>query len=257
MSPYGAAHNSAFGSYAAAMDGQSAESFSAAQAMRKFYDEGFEVQEGAPGMDVGWNLLLCEYARFARWDLVLADNRTISQPYATALRHYARGMAWAAMANRSQFESERGNLLQVLPRVNADEKDLALVVNASITARGALLDGDVGLAIELMRTATEQQLAWTYYEPPNFHYPMRQCLGALLLHDGQAAEAETTYRADLTQYLRNPWSLLGLSQAMEAQPHKYTIQEIGTAQHAFEKAWARSDTKIASSCPLFFGVHHP
>ena len=47
---------------------------------------------------------------------------------------------------------------------------------------------------------------------PNWHYPVRQCWGAVLLKAGRAAAAEAVFRADLQQYMRNGWSLLGLVQ---------------------------------------------
>jgi len=128
---------------------------------------------------------------------------------------------------------------------------MSLAANASVAARAAVMNGDVDTAITLMAEAAKWQLSWAYTEPPNWHYPLRQCLGALLLKAGRPAEAEAIYHSDLRQYLVNPWSLLGVAQAMKAQPHVYTPEDIVHAEAAFKKAWARADVPLSSSCPLF------
>ena len=71
-------------------------------------------------------------------------------------------------------------------------------------------------------------------EPPTWHYPVRQHLGAVLLAAGRPADAERVYRADLEQWPENGWSLLGLKQALEAQGK---TPDAAAAQQRFEKAW--------------------
>ena len=72
------------------------------------------------------------------------------------------------------------------------------------------------------------------------------------MHDGQAAAADAVYRADLQQYLRNPWSLLGLAQAMERQGDRYNKEEVRGMLGRFRQAWERADVGLRSSCPMFF-----
>ena len=157
----------------------------------------------------------------------MADNQTIDEykwPYARVLRSYSRALAWAGLGEVDKFVEEEEHLSELMIRVNASQhggwnpeqcNQLARVADALIRARHAVMDGDCAAAVDLMTEATNQQLQWRYTEPPAWHYPIRQCLGAVLLNCKRPAEAETVCRADLTQYLRNGWSLLGLSQAMK------------------------------------------
>ncbi len=56
-----------------------------------------------------------------------------------------------------------------------------------------------------------------YDEPPGWHAPVRQTLGAVLLAAKLPAEAEAVYREELQRNPRNGWSLYGLAQALRAQ----------------------------------------
>ena len=265
MKPYGSAHNSAFHSYAAAMDGQSEMAYQAATDMRATYKADVNHTESSPSIEIGWNLMLAQYTRFGSWKQILSDNETTDTdrwPYSGVLSGYSRALAWAALGDRTNFDKQAAEMEGMIRHVNAKQysgwdphqcAELASVANASISARKALLDGDCETAVRRMTLASEQQLEWEYTEPPEWHYPVRQCLGAVLLHCGRPAEAESVYRADLRQYLRNPWSLLGLSQAMQKQPVKYSKSETELVQQEFDKAWRRAETKIETSCPQFFG----
>lgn len=167
------------------------------------------------------------------------------------LRHYAQGLAYAATGNGDAFRQEWHALQQRAPLVKAQFAGLVAVANATLAARDAVVRKDFRSAARLMEGASMAQLSWEYFEPPNWHYPLRQCWGELLLQGGAAAAAEAVFRADLTQYLRNGWSLLGLTQAMMGQPEKYSKGDVAAMQAAFDKAWARADVTIASPCPLF------
>src|SRR5262249_15401741 len=59
-----------------------------------------------------------------------------------------------------------------------------------------------------------------YDEPPGWNYPVRESHGAALLRASRAADAERVFRADLDRNPRNPRSLLGLAESLEAQGRK-------------------------------------
>ena len=69
---------------------------------------------------------------------------------------------------------------------------------------------------------------------PDWYYPIRESLGAALLKDKQAIEAEQVFREDLSRNPRNPRSLFGLCKALEAQQKAY---EAGLVRQSFEAAW--------------------
>jgi hypothetical protein len=83
-----------------------------------------------------------------------------------------------------------------------------------------------------------------YSEPPLWHQPPRQVLGALLLEAGRAAEAEAAYRVDLARFRENGWSLFGLWQSLVAQKR---TDEARVVRARFEQAWARADVTLTAS----------
>jgi pimeloyl-ACP methyl ester carboxylesterase len=83
-----------------------------------------------------------------------------------------------------------------------------------------------------------------YSEPPVWHQPPRQVLGAILLEAGRAADAERVYREDLARFRENGWSLYGLMQSLSVQGR---AAEAAQVRGRFEHAWARADIALASS----------
>ncbi|MEH2386026.1 MAG: hypothetical protein V7K14_09660 [Nostoc sp.] len=53
-------------------------------------------------------------------------------------------------------------------------------------------------------------------EPPNWYFPTRESLGAVLLAKGDYREAEKVFRADLKKYPHNGRSLFGLQASLQA-----------------------------------------
>jgi hypothetical protein len=74
---------------------------------------------------------------------------------------------------------------------------------------------------------------------------VRHALGALLVADGQFAEAIEVYEADLQRHPSNGWSLLGLRQAL-AQSGKE--KESAKVAEQLSQAWIRADVKPEASC---------
>jgi hypothetical protein len=70
-------------------------------------------------------------------------------------------------------------------------------------------------------------------------------MGALMLEAGEYAEAEKLYREDQVKHPGNGWSLLGLSQVLEAQGRTEEAVQYAAAS---KKAWARVDVRPTSSC---------
>ena len=66
--------------------------------------------------------------------------------------------------------------------MKAGEEEAVGVVGA--TSAGG--DGDGWTRAEaLLREAVQAQLSWHYSEPPSWHYPIRQCLGEVLMRSGR------------------------------------------------------------------------
>jgi tetratricopeptide (TPR) repeat protein len=193
------------------------------------------------------------HLRFEKWDAVLAEP---SPPKALvvdrAIDLYAKGSAYAAKGELSKAQEQR-DLLNALVAVGDFGRytDFMMPAKAMATMGLDLLDGEIARAkgdtagaVRHFRAAYEIQLSMPYNEPPWWHQPVSHILGAALLADHQPAQAEAVYRESLKVYRDDGWALFGLAQALEAQGKS---EEAAAVRGTFAKAWARADTKLASS----------
>jgi tetratricopeptide (TPR) repeat protein len=104
--------------------------------------------------------------------------------------------------------------------------------------------GDTAGAVQRLQAAIDTEDALVYDEPPPWHVPARQNLGAILLAAGKPAEAETVYRADLDVYPWNGWSLYGLAQSFDAQDK---AKDAAQARDRFTRSWKRADVELSAS----------
>ena len=96
----------------------------------------------------------------------------------------------------------------------------------------------------MLKEAAAIEDALPYSEPPLWHHPPRQVLGAVLLEAGQPREAEIAYREDLQRFRENGWSLFVLARSLEVQGYHAESAEV---ERRFGKAWSRSDIVLRSS----------
>lgn len=189
--------------------------------------------------------------RFHRWDDILKlpppDSHLV---VTTAFWHLARGSAAAATGHVEMAERERKTLGAASRETPADAEfsmysnkaraflDLAANI---LDARIATAHADRGRAIEYWGNAVEIQDRLYYGEPPEWFYPVRESLGAALMLNGQPAQAESVFRADLKQYPRNSRSLFGLLKSLEAQNKISDAEWVG---REFEAAWKNADVTL-------------
>ena len=133
-----------------------------------------------------------------------------------------------------------------------------MLTNLQIASR--ILDGELSLrrgnpdaAIAVLGEAVKIEDGIPYNEPPVWHHPPRQILGAVLLEAGRPAEAEAVYREDLKRFRENGWSLFGLAKSLEAQQKSSEALEV---KRRFETAWKRADIQLTSS-RMMEAVHRP
>src|SRR5207237_8238863 len=94
--------------------------------------------------------------------------------------------------------------------------------------------------------AGKEQDALKHDGPPAWMIPTRHSLGAVLMKMRRFAEAEQIYRDDLARLPDNGWSLFGLAESLRQQ--QKNTDEVAALDAKFEKTWAKSDTKITTSC---------
>ncbi len=125
-------------------------------------------------------------------------------------------------AARAQAELDALTAVMAHRAFKTTLKDLPLLTNlqlASRIVRGELA-GRAGRhddAATVLREAVAIEDAMPYSEPPLWHQPTRQVLGALLLEAGRAREAEVVYREDLVRVRENGWSLFGLARSLDGR----------------------------------------
>ena len=261
-------HNYHFTVWAAMFDGQYATAMEYAEAIGKQLGrEAVTFMMGA--IPVGstyfeafsslpWHVLV----RFGKWQDIVA--RPLKEdgdiyPSAIATSHYARGIAFAVLGQLEEAEVERRQFRSALQKEALQECYMFNNVMHDPKNRGGILDiaeavldgeveyhkGNVKQAFQHLRLAVERDGNLKYDEPWGWMTPARHVLGALLLEQGEAVEAESVYHKDLEQYKDNMWSLLGLQQALTQQQK---LEEAATVLAMFQTASARADVKIGASC---------
>ena len=111
--------------------------------------------------------------------------------------------------------------------------------------------GDYDNAIARLHRAILLEDNLIYNEPPDWHVPVRQSLGAVLLSAGRADEAEAIYWQDLERNRENGWSLFGLLQSLRAQGK---AEQAAAVEKRFRKAWKRADVTLTAS-RILDGTH--
>ena len=195
--------------------------------------------------------------RFGRWqEMVDAPAPGEELPFATAMWHYARGVALANLGRVDEAKDELAAVEAAKSNPAFDGLVMASLATAQqnldmaggiLNAAIAKAEGNGAEAIAQLQAAVDIQDSLPYMEPPAWYFPIRHLLGAELLADGQAAEAEAVYRKDLEQYPDNGWSLFGLAEALDAQGKS---DEAASVRSQFEQAWQGADVVLTTSaCP--------
>jgi tetratricopeptide (TPR) repeat protein len=249
------AHNHHFLWASAAMQGRSAEAIAAART-------AWPVACGPRPGDRSTALLqhysvlpLFALVRFGRWEALLTDAPPpeTSEPYPTAIWHYARGTALLRTGRTREARDELDRLEQaaVDPRlgklkvknINA-AATLVRIARLTLQADLALAAGRAQSAVSLLRQATALEDGLEYDEPHLWLAPTRHALGAALLAAGRPADAERVYREDLAHYPDNGWALAGLARALREQRRELEAAEVDARQR---EAWRDADIVIDGS----------
>ena len=77
------------------------------------------------------------------------------------------------------------------------------VAEAVLNGEIEYFKGNIQQAFQHLRLAMKRDLSLSYDEPWGWMMPARHVLGALLLEQGEAVEAEAVYREDLKVYKNN------------------------------------------------------
>ena len=190
--------------------------------------------------------------RFGRHDEVLAlASPPADHPVEVAWWHFARGVALARTGKAEAAAQERMALAETSAKVPPEAlfggtglesaRTVLALTSIVLDARIAAANGSLPDAIRLWTSAVAAADKLPYDEPPIFFYPVRESLGAALLLNGRAEEAERVFRVDLARHPQNARSLFGLHESLVKQGKNADAEWV---QRAFDEAWKDADTTL-------------
>ena len=260
-------HDLHFKLYCAMFLGQFRPAIEAADALVATLPEALLRIESPPMAD--WlegfvPMRLHALVRFGKWQEIL-DAALPADPdlfcVTTAMLHYAKGVAYAASGRVPEAEAERALFAAAFARVpetryvfNNKCIDILAVASEMLNGEIEYRKGNHDLAFSHLRQSVALDDTLPYDEPWGWMQPARHALGALLLEQGRAGEAEQVYRADLgldgvlsrpSQHPENVWSLHGYVECLHTLGKH---AEAAVMQPRLDLALARADPGINASC---------
>jgi tetratricopeptide (TPR) repeat protein len=239
-------HNLHFLAFAAATEGNAAKALDGAARLEANIAPHLKAMPSMEWFNITRMLVL---VRFARWEEIMKLPRPEVQLRVTSMAwRFARGMACAAQGQTAKAKVERKALARLLAAVPPDEPFGFNRVREVMGIGLGMLDGKIAtarheyrIAVATLEKSVKTYDALNYDEPPDWYLPPREQLGAVLLASGKAAEAESTFRADLRQNPKNGRSLFGLAEALKAQSK---INEAVDITSQFQALWKDADVKL-------------
>ena len=198
---------------------------------------------------------LFAYTRFGQWETILSEpSPPEDSPFWVAIWHYARGLAFTATGKLNEAAGELDRLRSITAQKSLDgyrvtfsrngARQILAIASEVLAGELAAKRGDYDQAIARLHRAALLEDNLIYNEPPDWHVPVRQSLGAVLLAAGRPDEAESIYWQDLSRNRENGWSLFGLLQSLRALGK---TDEAAVIEQRFRKAWDRADVTLTAS----------
>jgi tetratricopeptide (TPR) repeat protein len=202
--------------------------------------------------------------RFGKWQEIIDQELPKDRELycsTTAMMLYAKGVAHSTLGNITEAEKARAAFREASAKVpdtrrvhNNTVVDLLAIAEQMLSGELEYRRANYDVAFRHLRRAVELEDSLPYDEPWGWMQPSRHALGALLLEQGHAAEAEAVYRADLgfdgklsraCQHLENVWSLHGLHECLTRRGD--TI-EAPMIKARLDLASARAEVVVRASC---------
>jgi tetratricopeptide (TPR) repeat protein len=246
------AHNIHFLAFASMMSGEYASAIEAARNLETEIPEE-NLRAIAPLAEGIMPSSLHVLIRFGKWEQILKEPdypewRLMSR----ATYSYARSVACSALGRTEQAREEMAEFERRVQEVPGDwlvfnnsVHDVLPIARAMMQGELLFREGQREEAFAILREGIAYEDSLVYDEPPAWMLPVRHALGALLMSDGQYAEAERLYREDLEHNRENGWALTGLRNALLEQGQ---LEEAKAVEPRLAKAFSQCDVTVTSSC---------
>ena len=191
--------------------------------------------------------------RFGMWDAMLAEPKpNIDSKFMTGIWHYGRAISYIHNRQPEKARQELRALSVCREAIGKEEHYIGfatsqkLMTIAEETVRGELAysKGDLLAGLAHLERAVRLEDSLRYNEPPDWYFPLRHFLGAMLLEAGRPDEAEVVYAADLRKNPENGYSLFGMKVALEQQGRS---EDALAVARRFDRAWADATHELTSS----------
>jgi tetratricopeptide (TPR) repeat protein len=244
-------HNLDFLASAAMMTGQFAR---ASQAADELVKNVTPIIADMPMVEPFAAKKLYVLLRFAKWQEVLQlPMPDAKATVTTALFHFGRGVAHAALGAVADAGRERDAYLAARQRVPAGAmigynpaSAIFLVCEAVLEARIAAAGNNLDSAIQAWQKAVAAEDALSYDEPSDWFYPTRESLGAAYFRAKRYEDADRTFREDLERNPDNPRSLFALWQmvGVVGEPDDPVTMLL---RRRFRDSWTDADVELKFS----------
>ena len=260
-------HNYHFAAYGAMFLGQYAPAIAAADELIATMPEAFLRIPSPPMADFFEGYVSIRQhvlVRFGKWrDIIAQDLPADRDLYCNtvAMVLYAKGVAHAALGEVAAAEAEQALFREAAQRVpksrqihNVSCVQLLAIAEQTLAGEIAYRRGEYAAAFAYLRAAIALEDDLPYDEPWGWMQPIRHALGALLLEQGCASEAEAVYREDLGLagalpraqiHPDNLWALRGLLDCLERRGE---TAEAALIRQRVKFAAARADLPVSVSC---------
>lgn len=247
-------HNWHFLSATAALEGRGGRSIEAAFKTAEIIDRNYLKQDGYGTtqhyITIPYNVLV----KFAQWEKILAlPSPEEGLDYPKAIWHFARGMAYA---NTGKIDLAQQELGELKTRMNSEAvkniivweinpaSDLCAIAAHVLEGEIEQIRGNYAAAEEHLKTAIVLEDQLNYNEPPDWFFSVRHLLGDLYMKMEQYSDAESTYREDLTYWVKNGFALNGLRHSLIKQGKESEAEEV---RKQFNSAWQYADSQLKYS----------
>ncbi len=260
-------HNYHFAAYGAMFLGQYAPAIGAADELIETMPEEVLRTPSPPMADFFESYVSIRQhvlVRFGKWRAIIAQDLPADRDLycnTVAMIHYAKGVAHAALSDVPAAEAEQALFREAAKRViksrylhNVPCVQLLAVAEEMLEGEIAYRRGEHDAAFDRLRAAIALEDDLPYDEPWGWMQPIRHALGALLLEQGRAAEAEVVYREDLGLggalpraqiHPDNLWALRGLLDCLQRRGE---TAEAALIRQRVDIAAARADLPVSASC---------